>query len=471
MCVSASGFFFRLRLCLPEIEKNTAHRARDARLLSSSISRTHACRSRRHARRVDPRRRRLISLVMSQPLPGLDDLRIERVPRTATVNRRNAWLFLFALVIVTVSAGVWWWASRGGTPVRLAVVREIGTTVSERTVLNASGYVTARREATVSSKVTGKVAEVCIEEGVRVAEGQVLARLDDTNVQAAHRLALAQFAANEAALEESRVRLMEAERDFDRQRALRQSNVAAEADYDRAEAASRAWRARLAQQERELAVADRNVAVWRQQVDDTVIRAPFDGVVTSKNAQPGEMISPMSAGGFTRTGICTIVDMDSLEIEIDVNESYINRVTPGQPVEATLDAYPDWKIPCKVIAIVPTADRQKSTVRVRVAFERLEPRILPQMAVKVAFRDASAAVAPANTRAVVVPRNALLSRDGSDFVFVCRGGRVELRAVSVGLAVGTDVVLRSGVSVGEQVVIDVPASLTDGARVLERKHE
>jgi RND family efflux transporter MFP subunit len=405
---------------------------------------------------------------MSQPQPRLDDLRIERAGTSAPAANRTVRLASLGLVVVTAAVIVWWKLPPGGVPVRLATAREIGSVATERTVLNASGYVTARREATVSSKVTGKVVEIFIEEGLRVAEGQILARLDDTNAQAAHRLALAQYAAGEAALEESRVRLKESERDFDRQRALRESNVAAAADYDRAEAAALAWRARLAQQERELTVADRNVATWRQQVDDTVIRAPFAGVVTSKNAQPGEMISPMSAGGFTRTGICTIVDMESLEIEIDVNESYINRVTPGQPVEATLDAYPDWKIPCKVIAIVPTADRQKSTVRVRVAFEQLDPRILPQMAVKVAFRDTGTAAPAMTSRGVVVPRTALVNRDGRDFVYVSRAGRAEARPVSVASTTEPDVVLRSGVSAGEQVVVDVPDGLTDGARIVER---
>ena len=144
--------------------------------------------------------------------------------------------------------------------------------------------------------------------------------------------------------------------------------------------------------------------MWQQQMDDMIIRAPFDGVVTTKDAQPGEMISPVSAGGgFTRTGIGTIVDMNSLEIEIDVNESYINRVEPGQPVEATLDAYPDWKIPCKVIAIIPTADRQKSTVKVRVGFDKLDPRILPEMGVKVAFRRQRPAATAGHT--VIVPKD------------------------------------------------------------------
>src|SRR5439155_12992154 len=184
------------------------------------------------------------------------------------------------------------------------------------------------------------------------------------------------------------------------------NKIATQADLDHAEASALSLKAKLEQQRADITVAERQVASWQQQLEDTIIRAPFAGIATSKNAQPGEMISPISAGGgFTRTGICTIVDMSSLEIEIDVNESYINRVQPAQPVEATLDAYPDWKIPCKVIAIIPTADRQKSTVKVRVGFDQLDPRILPEMGVKVAFRETSGAGGADHT--VVIPKNAV----------------------------------------------------------------
>jgi RND family efflux transporter MFP subunit len=210
------------------------------------------------------------------------------------------------------------------------------------------------------------------------------------------------------------------------------------------------------------------VAVWQQQRDDTIIRAPFAGVVTSKNAQPGEMISPMSAGGsFTRTGICTLVDMSSLEIEVDVNESYINRVEPGQRVEATLDSYPDWRIPAKVIAIIPAADRQKATVKVRVGFEQLDSRVLPDMGVKVAFQ--SAGQAPAASRDMVVPKTAVRQRDGRDVVWVVQEGRAQSRVVTVGAARGEEVTVAAGLSGGEKVVVEGPAGMADGARVTEAK--
>ena len=405
---------------------------------------------------------------MSSPRPSLDDLRIER---GAKPDRPRRILPGIAAVVVLamVAVAAWWLTRSKPVLVRTAVAREMAAAGGDRTVLNASGYVTARRAATVSSKVTGKVTEVLVEEGVKVKEGQVLARLDDTNVQASLHLASAQLESAKTAQQETRVRLREAEQELERQSALAKRNVVAQADFDHAEAAALAFRARVAQQETDVTVADRTVAIWQQQLEDTIIRAPFAGIVTSKNAQPGEMISPMSSGGFTRTGICTIVDMESLEIEIDVNESYINRVEPGQPVDATLDAYADWKIPCKVIAIIPTADREKSTVKVRVGFDRLDPRILPEMAVKVAFREIGAPTAGSAARAVIVPKTAIGSQGGHDVVFVVRNGRAERRAVTVVRAQEGDAFLSAGVAAGERVTVDPPAGLTDGAAVEETK--
>jgi RND family efflux transporter MFP subunit len=256
------------------------------------------------------------------------------------------------------------------------------------TSLNASGYVTARRSATVSSKVTGKVSEVLVEEGMKVEAGAVLARLDSSNVQASLRLAEAQLERARKSMEETKPNLEFANQELKRFTDLAARKAVSDSDLRRSEMEVKALDARLARQLAEIAVAEGEVAQWKQQLDDTIIRAPFGGVVTSKNAQPGEMISPMSVGGFTRTGICTVVDMSSLEIEVDVNESHINRVQPGGRVEAALDAYPEWRIPAKVIAIIPTADRQKATVKVRIGFDQLDPRILPEMAVKVAFQRA-----------------------------------------------------------------------------------
>ena len=379
-----------------------------------------------------------------------------------------AWIFALAVTLVILGAMIWWHSDSNAAAVTTAVARDAaGGGNSERIVLNASGYVTARREATVSSKVTGKVTEVLIEEGMKVKAGQIVARLDDSNVKASLDVAAAQLASAQAALAETEAQLKTANQEFQRTTDLAGQHIASQSDLDQAESNAKSLQAHLAQQKLEVVVAERQVAMWQQQMEDMIIRAPFDGVITTKNAQPGEMISPVSAGGgYTRTGIGTIVDMASLEIEIDVNESYIHRVEPGQPVEATLDAYPDWKIPCKVIAIIPTADRQKSTVKVRVGFDRLDPRILPDMSVKVAFRDSAGA--PAG-RTVLVPKNSVLNRDGHDVVFIVRDGHAERRAVTVSDTQNEDSALSAGVVAGEKVVVDAPADLKDGMAVKEKK--
>ena len=405
---------------------------------------------------------------MSSPKPTLDDLRIERSARPESSSR--FWpVAIGVIALVLVVGWVWWLKRPKALEVRTVLVREATGNGIERTVLNASGYVTARRQATVSSKVTGKVIELHVEEGMKVKEGQVLARLDDTNVKTSLRLVEAQLVSATNSLAETRVRIKEAEQELERQTGLVKNKIATQADYDHAEAAVLALKAKLEQQQSDVVVAEKQVAYWEQQLDDTIIRAPFAGIVTSKNAQPGEMISPISAGGgFTRTGICTIVDMESLEIEIDVNESYINRVEAGQAVEATLDAYPDWKIPCKVIAIIPTADRQKSTVRVRVGFDKLDPRILPEMSVKVAFREAGGS-GPVAGRTVIVPKTAIHQQDGHSVVLVVQNGKAERRAVTVSGTRADEVVVSAGVGAGERVVTDWPAGLRDGTAVAEKR--
>jgi RND family efflux transporter MFP subunit len=406
---------------------------------------------------------------------SLDQLRIHREARP----RGRRWVLPAILAGCVVLAGAGFWARSGTAPleVETLIARQAvaGEGSGQRTLLNASGYVTARRAATVSSKVTGKVTEVLIEEGMKVERGQVLARLDGANVEAGLRLAQAQLEMTRSTLEETRPNLAFSQRELIRITDLAAHKVVSDSDLRRAEMETHTWQARIARQKAEMAVRESEIGQWQQQLDDTVIVAPFSGVVTSKNAQPGEMISPMSAGGFTRTGICTIVDMSSLEIEIDVNESYINRVEPGQPVEATLDAYSSWRIPAKVIAIIPTADRQKATVRVRVGFEAIDPRILPEMGVKVAFRETASEkpAAVSNGAAArpgfAVPKEALEQGDGRKVVWVVQGARVERRAVTAEPAPGGGFVVSAGLNEGEHVVINAPRGLTDGSRVIEKK--
>lgn len=402
---------------------------------------------------------------MSVPKADLAELRIQRGNEDA--NHSAGWRWFFILFFLFLLAAATWWFLRGRpVPVRTQPARAVPSEAGLRTVLNASGYVVARRQATVSSKITGKVVEVLIEEGMKVKEGQILARLDESNVQASLKLAQAQVAASHAALAETRARLEEAEKEFRRVSTLVTNGVASASDFDRAEAEVKSLRARLELQVSQIAVAERERAVWQQQSDDTVIRAPFTGVAVSKNAQPGEMISPISAGGgFTRTGIGTIVDMASLEIEVDVNESFLNRVLPDQPVEARLDAYPDWKIPCQVLAIIPTADRQKATVKVRVRFEQLDPRILPDMGVKVAFLGKTEA---AETE-VVVPKIAVRKDNGRSVVWVAKEGKLQRRVITTILEKGVEVTVTGGVSAGDAVLVEGPERLTEGMTVREQK--
>jgi RND family efflux transporter MFP subunit len=342
-----------------------------------------------------------------------------------------------------------------------AVAIQAGTRAAS---LNASGYVTARRQATVSSKVTGKVIEVNVEEGMHVKAGQVLARLDGGRASSTLQLARAQQSAAASALEETRVRIAQAQIEYNRASRLSSDQIASRADLDRARAELDALRARLAAQQEAYAVAGRQVQLQNQDVEDTVIRAPFDGVVVSKDAQPGEMISPISAGSsFTRTGICTIVDMDSLEIEVDINEAYINRVRANQRVEAVLDAYPDWKIPAHVITAVPTADRQKATVRVRIALDVKDTRILPDMGVKTAFIE-EASASPA-AELIEVPRTAIRREGEQDVVFAFRDGRAERRAVRVVSVEGDHARLSGSIQAGENVIVEGPVDLKDGDRV------
>jgi HlyD family secretion protein len=373
------------------------------------------------------------------------------------------------ILLGVIAAAVFWFKRPEVAVVRTVTVHE-SAPGGEKTLLNASGYVTARREATVSSKITGKVIEVLVEEGMKVEAGKVLARLDDSNVEKSLHLSEAQAEAARKSLEETKANLTQAERELKRVSKLATEQVASQSDLDRAEAAAKSLQARLERQQADVAVAERDTALWKQQLDDAIIRAPFAGIVTSKNAQPGEMISPMSSGGFTRTGICTIVDMNSLEIEVDVSESYINRVEAGQPVEATLDSYPDVRFPAKVIAIIPTADRQKATVKVRVGFDKLDPRILPDMGVKVAFQRAETTnKAPVVASGPVLPKAALRQNGGQDIVWLVRDGHIERRAVKIGPTRGEEVAVVAGVNGGDHVVIEGPNDLADGTKVKEQQ--
>jgi len=395
----------------------------------------------------------------------VSQLRIERDERPGRSRAR----LLVAIVVLLSVAGVVLWLTlgRAATPsVRTVVARDAAQSASAASVLDATGYVTARRQATVSAKITGKVVEVLIEEGMRVNEGDVMARLDDTEAKAQLALSQAQLTAARSQLAELRAQLAQAERDYTRQQELARRELVSAQSLDAALAQRDIVRARLGAAGEQVGVAQEAVRVAQVQLDNTVIRAPFGGVVVAKAAQPGEMISPISAGGgFTRTGIGSIIDMESLEIQVEVNEAFINRVTPGQRVEATLNAYPDWKIPGSVIAIIPWADRSKATVKVRIAMQAKDPRIMPDIGVRVGFLGAEPAKEAKPEGGVLVPTDAVRGEGAAAAVFVYADGKVERRTVTLGRNVGGHRHVLTGVRDGERVVVSPPASLQDGAKV------
>jgi len=407
-------------------------------------------------------------------LADTDDLSALKIEREPLRTGGSRWVTWVALLVILATAGFagWRWFTRE-RPIEVEV-----STVTERaagtqaSVLNASGYVTARRRATVSSKVTGKVIEVNVEEGMEVREGQVLARLDDSTLQAALRLYRAQLEAAKRQIPESDVRLAQARVQLQRQERLRKEGLNTPNDIDNAKAEVDSLVARIESAQEQVKVAESQIAMQQTAIDDTVIRAPFSGVAISKDAQVGEMISPVSAGGgFTRTGICTVVDMRSLEIEVDVNESYINRVRAAQPVTAVLDAYPEWQIPANVIAVVPTADRQKATVLVRIGFKQLDARILPDMGVKVTFlREADTGTAAASQLAAqsvtLVPQAAVKTDSGTTFVFLVNGQTVERRAVKIGGTDGDRVEVLAGLKGGDRVVVAAQPDLVAGKEIV-----
>jgi RND family efflux transporter MFP subunit len=405
---------------------------------------------------------------MTELKDDLAALRIEREPERRRRGGGKALTWIIVLLVLGAGGyGAWRWTT-AARPIEVETAkvteRAAGT---QAAVLNASGYVTARRRATVSSKVTGKVVEVNVEEGMAVREGQVLARLDDAQYKAALGLAMAQLEAAKRTVRENEVRRDEAQVTLKRLAMLVKDGFATQAEADAAKATIDSNDARIFVVREQVKVAEQQVVVEQTNLDNTIIRAPFSGVAISKDAQPGEMVSPVSAGGgFTRTGICTIVDMRSLEIEVDVNESYINRVKSDQGVTAVLDAYQDWQIPAHVITMVPTADRQKATVLVRIGFEKLDPRILPDMGVKVTFlRDAEDANTPAQRPVTLVPKAAIKTEGTQTIAFVVVNGVIERRAVKTGGTDGDRLEVLAGLSAGDTVVLSPPATLAAGIQV------
>jgi RND family efflux transporter MFP subunit len=399
--------------------------------------------------------------------PDLSALRIdERARRGPRRGGRRALIAL--IVVVLLLAGGAFAVLREQTPeVQTALAR--ADKGERQALLNASGYVTPRRRATVAAKITARVNEMLADEGMRVEAGQVLARLDDSDARVRLAAAIADRDAMAATLGDLQVNLANAERELRRQDELFRRGLIAEQQADIARTTVDSYKARITLVREQVGASEAKIRMAQQDIDNCIVRAPFDGVVVSKDAQRGEMVSPVSAGGgFTRTGIATLVDMSSLEIEVDVNESYIARVREGRPLTAVLDAYPDWQIPAKVRTVIPTADRQKATVKVRATFDRLDPRILPDMGVKVTFLGDAPAKAAAAGR-VLVPKTAIHVDGGTPTVFVVRDGRVERRAVSVGQVRAADQEVTAGLVDGEQIVVTGLKDLRDGQRVTVKR--
>jgi RND family efflux transporter MFP subunit len=400
----------------------------------------------------------------------LHQLRIDRGQREEPPEvRRWPWLVGGALVLVLIGAGLWFMKSRHtAIAVHTAMAQPMTSGGPSTSVLDATGYVTARRQATVSAQITGTMTEVLIEEGDHVKAGQVLARLDDTSQRAALAQAEAQFHSAQALLVQFQAQLAQDQRDVERAEDLVQRKLVSQQAVEQARTLVETHGAQVEQQRKQIDVAAANVRSAKVQLDYCTVRSPFTGVVIAKAAQVGEIVSPFSAGGgFTRTGIGTLVDMDSLEIEVDVNEAYINRVQPKQPVASVLNAYPDWKIPSHVIAIIPTADRSKATVKVRIGLDVKDDRIVPDMGVRVSFLEEQKPVEPDSRppRGVLVPATALRRDGNTDFVFVLKDEKAQRRTVTLGGSFGNSRQVESGVSPGEAVIVDAPAELKDDAAV------
>jgi RND family efflux transporter MFP subunit len=404
------------------------------------------------------------------PAADLSSLKIQDSARSKSSTGKFLGIFAAALgVIVLAGGGVM--ALRGRKPqVEVATARAAGGS-EQVTALNASGYITPRRRATVAAKITGRVTGVYFDEGNNVKEGQLLATLDDSDVQKALTTAKADRDSSEAAIADLQVQLRLAEIQLRRTKGLVEAKVQTEEALDTASASVDSLKAKIALAKQQVAGAETRIAEAQQAVDNCTIRVPFAGRIVSKDAQVGEMVSPVSAGGgFTRTGIATIVDMKSNEIEVDVNEAYIAKVKEGQRVEAKLDAYPDDKdkYGAHVRTVIPSADRQKATVKVRISFDKLDDKILPDMGVKVAFledeapkkKNADAAVAKA-----IIPINAVRKDGDTQYVFLVKNEALERRGVTLGRERGTDVDVIAGVNPGDTLVVKGPEGLKDGQGV------
>jgi RND family efflux transporter MFP subunit len=404
------------------------------------------------------------------PVHDLGSLRIDDRHRSGGSWGKRLAIFFGLLVVLGGLTGAVFTFWNQKPVVEVVTVQKTANGGGREALLNASGYVTPRRRATIAAKITGRVTGVFFDEGTHVQEGQLLATLDDSDVRKALDAAKADHDASKAAIADYEVQLKNARRQLQRAEQLQNAGVQTQEQLDNARTSADSLEAKIALAKSQVSSAEARIVQAQQAVDNCTIRAPYTGIVVSKDAQVGEMVSPVSAGGgFTRTGIATIVDMNSNEIEVDVNESFISLVQPGQPVTAILDAYPDWEIPSRVRTIIPSADRQKATVKVRVSFLKLDPRILPDMGIKVTFLGAEQKKLAAGASAILIPQSAVHDENGKKVVFLVKDDKTERRAVTLAGTRGSDAEVIAGVTVGDTVVTKGPENLRDGQAVAIKK--
>ncbi len=406
------------------------------------------------------------------PKADLGSLRIHDSSRSGSGVGKKLGYATAVLGLIVILGGIGL-AFRNQTPVVEVITAQKPEPGGRSAILNASGYVTPRRRATIAAKITGRVTGVFFDEGTHVHAGQLLATLDDSDAKRALDSAKADRDSSQAAIADFEVQLKFSQIELRRAEQLQKAGVQTQEQLDTASTNVDSLKAKIELAKQQVAASQARIAEAQQAVDNCTITAPYDGIVVSKDAQVGEMVSPISAGGgFTRTGIATIVDMNSNEIEVDVNESFIARVKDHQKVTAILDAYPDWEIPSHVRTVIPTADRQKATVKVRISFDKLDPRILPDMGIKVTFLSDEPVKKPdanAPVVAALLPSEALHDDGGKKIVYLVKNDKLERRAVAVGNTQGSQTEIMSGIAVGDAIVVKGPANMQDGLAVQIKK--
>lgn len=402
---------------------------------------------------------------LEQTAPDLSKLRISAEDKVRPPRKvKTPLIILFIFLVTSIGLSLWYHSIQSIPSVTVEKV-QFHDGGHNLTILNASGYVTPRQRATISADVTGRIIELFVEEGQNVQKGSILAKLDDRDAQASVETAKADVSVSRSVLQELQVNLEEAKRNSFRYSELQTKDAASQQQVDDVQTLVSSLEAQMKTARNNVLAAEARLKSAQLYHEKFTVIAPFSGIVVSKDAQIGEIVSPVSAGGgFTRTGIATIVDMNSLEIEVDVNEAYIAKVTVGQRVTANLDAYPTWELPASVRTIIPTADRQKATVKVRISFEALDPKILPDMGIKVAFLDHEG-TSTAEKSFLSIPPHALISESGKDYVFVFKNGAVEKRAVKKGPVKGNRLVIEGGLQKDEVVVTDGLTTLSDKQHV------